>query len=93
MEEQILKIIENCTDTDYLGNIDGDTVKDFNKIEAVRQIASHVMEFILWIIADSHRYFEQGYSNGKDHFYEMESGDEVTFDEVCQYWLSEVKNN
>jgi hypothetical protein len=83
MEEQILKIILS-------GYIQRSGTEDPDR-RVAKEITSHVMEFILWIIADSYRYFEQGYSNGKDHFYEMESGDEVTLEEVYQYWLTNVK--
>ena len=64
----------------------------FERALIAKDITAHVMEFAVWFATESFNYFEQGSDGmGTNHFYEIESGDEVTPENIYKYWLINIK--
>ena len=85
MEEQILKII--VKHYDIFGK------EPFPMATTAKEITSHVMEFIEWLMWNDDEKFTQGCIKDEKGLRAVDDdNNEWTLDELYQYWLNNIKN-
>jgi hypothetical protein len=81
MEEQILKIM--MKEFAHLNMVQASKVSE--------NVTSMVMEFAIWFACESFEIFEQGTIDDKPYFSDL-SGNEITPDEIFDYWFNNIRN-